>query len=79
MLKDHYLIEDYPEMVDQIENLFNASMKSVEMAEKADFNTKHEILADMNRSLEILQALNRRKINQDVDNGARELIRRNYF
>ncbi|MDO6448121.1 hypothetical protein [Oceanobacillus profundus] len=79
MLKDHYLIEDYPEMVDQIVNLFNASMKAVEMAEKADFNTKNEILADINRSLEILQALNRRKINQDIDNGARELIRRNYF
>ena len=75
MLKDHYLIEDYPEMVDQIENLFNASMKAVEMAEKADFNTKNEILADINRSLEILQALNRKKIDRDVDDKAAALIR----
>ena len=75
MLKDHYLIEDYPEMINQIENLFNVSMKAVEMAEKADFNTKNEILADINRSLEILQALNRKKINQEVDEKAAVLIR----
>ena len=62
-------------MVDQIENLFNASMKAVEMAEKADFNTKNEIIADINRSLEILQALNRKKINHDVDEKAAALIR----
>ena len=75
MLKDHYLIEDYPEMVDQIENLFNVSMKAVEMAEKADFNTKNEILAEMNRSLEILQALSRKKISRDVDDQAEKLVR----
>ena len=75
MLKDHYLIEDYPEMVDQIENLFNASMKAVEMAEKADFNTKNEILADINRSLEILQALNLKKVKRVIDEKATALIR----
>lgn len=79
MLKDNYQIEDYPEMIDQIENLFNLGMKTVEIAEKADFTSKNQVLAEINRSFEILEALNRKKISRDLDNGARELIRRNYF
>ena len=75
MLKDHFQEEDWPEMIEQVEKLLNVGLDAVEMAEKAEFSTKNELLADMNRSLEILITLNRKKINQDVDEKATALIR----
>ncbi|MEK3909664.1 hypothetical protein [Oceanobacillus sp. FSL W7-1309] len=75
MLKNHYQEEDWPEMIEQVEKLLNVGLKAVEMAEKAEFSTKNELLADLSRSLEILITLNRKKINQDVDEKATTLIR----
>ena len=75
MLKNHYQEEDWPEMIEQVEKLLNIGLKAVEMAEKAEFSTKNELLADLKRSLEILITLNRKKINQDVDEKATALIR----
>ena len=74
MLKDHFQEEDWPEMIEQVEKLLNVGLDAVEMAEKAEFSTKNELLADLNRSLEILITLNRKKINQDVDEKATALI-----
>ena len=74
MLKNHYQEEDWPEMIEQVEKLLNIGLKAVEMAEKAEFSTKNELLADLKRSLEILITLNRKKINQDVDEKATALI-----
>ena len=75
MLKDHFQEEDWPEMIEQVEKLLNVGLDAVEMAEKAEFSTKNELLADLKRSLEILITLNRKKINQDVDEKATALIR----
>lgn len=79
MLKDHYLVEDYPAMIDEIDNLMNISMQILNIAENAEFSTKDQQLAKINQSLETLIALNRKKINQDVDNEAYSLVRRNWF
>lgn len=60
-LKDHYSIEDYPMMIDQIENLMNVFQEVLHMAENAEFSSKEEQLARVNQSLEILMALNKKK------------------
>lgn len=75
MLKEHYLMEDWPQMLDEIENIMNTSVSILNVAENASFEHKNEQLAKMNRSLEILQALHRKKINREIDNKAALLVR----
>ncbi|OEH55236.1 hypothetical protein AQ616_09345 [Oceanobacillus sp. E9] len=70
MLKEHYLLEDYATVLDTVENLFNSTMKAVNMAENAEFSTKNDVLAEMNHSLETLMSLNRKKIDREVDEQA---------
>jgi len=74
MLKDHYLVEDYESMITQIENIFKAGTKAVEIAEKAEFSAKDELLAEMSTSLENLMMLHRRKIDHDVSKQAQAYV-----
>ncbi|MBT2600915.1 MULTISPECIES: hypothetical protein [unclassified Oceanobacillus] len=70
MLKEHYLIEDWPEVLDNIENVFKNCMKAVEMAENAEFSTKEIVKSEINHSIETFIALNRKKLDREVDEQA---------
>ncbi|MCT1575661.1 hypothetical protein M3E13_15455 [Oceanobacillus kimchii] len=79
MLKEHYLIEDYSTVLDTVENLFNSTMKAVNMAENAEFSTKNDVLAEMNHALETLKSLNKKKIDRDIDGQAWAYISRQTY
>lgn len=78
MLKDHYQIEDYKQMIDEINRIFEASQKALKMAETAQFERRNEVSAEITGALENLRMLNRKKIDADVTEKAEE-IRRHYY
>ena len=61
-LKNHFLVEDYPMMIDEIDNLHHTFIKILNSVENADFTTKEEQLSKLNHSLVVLQALHKKKI-----------------
>lgn len=75
MLKNHYLIEDWPQVLDNIETVMNASVAMLNIAENGEFSSKNEQLAKINRSMEIIQALNRKKVDRSLDDKAVALVR----
>lgn len=77
-LKDHYLIEDYPRVTDELESLHKTFMDVLESATVADFSTKQSQLQNINRSLTVLQELHKKKIHRDLYDPYGEYIGRWY-
>lgn len=66
MLKSHYLIEDFPALMNQLQATMKEHTKAWYMIENGDFSQKDKVVADFKRALDIAEALNRKKINSDV-------------
>lgn len=75
MLKDHYLLEDWPQVLDNIQVILDSSLALLSMAEMAEFSNKQEHLAKIKQAADIFHALNRKKINRDIDHQAATIIR----
>ncbi|WP_405100756.1 hypothetical protein [Oceanobacillus sp. FSL H7-0719] len=78
MLKEHYLMEDWPQMLDEVENIMNTSINALHMAENAEFSSKREVMLKLERSLDTLRILNRKKIDRE-NNQVNEYLRRHMF
>ncbi len=77
-LKEHYLAEDYPTVVNEIDNLLVVFSQVLKVAETAEFSTRNEQLAKIDSSLTLLRALNIKKTKREAL-AYSESIRRNYF
>ncbi|GGN59475.1 hypothetical protein [Oceanobacillus indicireducens] len=78
-LKEHYLMEDWQQMLDEVENIMNTSINALHMAENAEFSSKREVMLKLERSLDTLHALNRKKIDRDISEQATSYLRRHMF
>ena len=65
-LKDHYLVEDYPRVTDELEILHKTFTEVLGSATAADFSTKQKQLENISRSLKVLQELHKKKIHRDL-------------
>lgn len=74
-LKEHYLAEDWPQVLDNIEIMGKSSMALKDMATNAEFSSKQEHLAKINQAVETIMALNRKKIDRDLSDQAAALVR----
>lgn len=79
MLKDHYLTEDWPQVLDNIQVMLDGSVALLNMAETAEFSSKTEHIAKIKQASDIIHALNRKKIDRDIDSQANEYLRRHMF
>lgn len=77
-LKDHYLVEDYPRVTDELESLHMTFMDVLESATAADFNTKQKQLEKISRSLTVLQELHKKKTRRDLYDPYGEYVGRWY-
>lgn len=50
-LKDHYCIEDYEMLTDNLERLHKSFSKALDCATNAEFSSKDQILQSVNESL----------------------------
>jgi len=66
MLRNHYLVEDYEMMADHLDNLMNQLLKTQECATKGDFTQRDNIIASINHSMLMLQALNAKKTQREL-------------
>jgi len=64
-LKDHYCIEDYEMMADNLERLHKSFSKALDCATSAEFHNKDAILQSVNESLTMLMALHSKKIQRE--------------
>ena len=79
MLKEHYLTEDWPQVLDNIQVMLDGSVALLNMAENAEFSSKTEHIAKIKQAADIVHALNRKKIDRDIDSQANEYLRRYMF
>lgn len=75
MLKEHYLMEDWPQVIDSIQVMLDGSVALLNMTENAEFSSKQEHLAKINQAVETVVALNKKKIDRDINNQATALVR----
>ena len=78
MLKEHYLMEDWPQMLDEVENIMNTSINALHMAENAEFSSKREVMLKLERSLDTLRILNQKKVDRE-NTQVNEYLRRHMF
>lgn len=64
-LKDHYLVEDYEMMADNLERLHKSFSTALDCATNAEFSSKESILQNINESMTMLMALNAKKIQRE--------------
>lgn len=74
-LKEHYLMEDWPQVLDNIEVIGNSSMALKGMATNAEFSSKQEHLAKINQAVETIMALNRKKIDRELNSQATAMLK----
>lgn len=79
MLKEHYLAEDWPQVLDSIQVMLDGSVALLNMTENAEFSSKQEHLAKINQAVETVVALNRKKIDRDISDQATSYLRRHMF
>ncbi|MEI3596876.1 MULTISPECIES: hypothetical protein [unclassified Oceanobacillus] len=72
-------MEDWQQMLDEVENIMNTSINALHMAENAEFSSKREVMLKLERSLDTLHALNRKKIDRDISEQATSYLRRHMF
>jgi hypothetical protein len=77
-LKDHYLIEDYEMLTDNLERLHKSFSQALDCATNAEFHNKESILQSVNESMTMLMALNAKKIQRDELQKA-EYVRSRFF
>ena len=51
MLKDHYLTEDWPQVLDKIQVMLDGSVALLNMAETAEFSSKTEHIAKIKKAV----------------------------
>lgn len=64
-LKNHFLVEDYPMMLDEIDKLHHTFINILHSVENADFSTKENQLENMRYSLSTLKSLNVKKLERE--------------
>jgi hypothetical protein len=64
-LNDHYLIEDYEMLTNNLERLHKSLSQALDCATSAEFHNKDAILQSVNESLTMLMALNAKKIQRE--------------
>lgn len=66
MLSDHYKASDLPLVMKEIERIFAASQKALQMAESAQFERREDVSAEFQGAFENLFILNRKKRDADT-------------
>lgn len=64
-LKDNFLIEDMGDVADHLENLLKTCLDAQDCALKGNFVHNNQFLKDISHSLNVLEALNKKKIKRD--------------
>ena len=74
-LKEHYLMEDWPQVLDNIQVILDSSISLLNMTESAEFSSKDEQVARIKQASDIIHALNRKKIDRDINEQATAMLK----
>ncbi|WP_152657611.1 hypothetical protein [Oceanobacillus sp. CFH 90083] len=79
MLKDHFLEEDYDEVMEEVDRILSINEKILRIAGCGQWELKNTILEQLNNAFENLKMLNQKKIAQQRTTALNEDIRRHMF
>ncbi|GGP07911.1 hypothetical protein [Oceanobacillus neutriphilus] len=79
MLKDHFLEEDYDDVMEEVNRIISINEKALKVTVCGQWELKNTILEQLNNAFENLRMLNQKKINQQRAPAINEDIRRHMF
>lgn len=79
MLKDHFLEEDYDDVIEEVNQILSINEKALRIAGCGQWEMKNTILEQLNNAFENLRMLNQKKVNQQRALSVNEDIRRYMF
>lgn len=79
MLKNHFLEEDYDDVIEEVNRILSINEKALKIAGCGQWEMKNTILEQLNHAFENLKMLNQKKINQQRASAVNEEIRRYMF
>lgn len=78
-IHDHYLAEDFVQVTDNLEIMQKSLMAILETATTATFENADQAIASFEKSFQVLEALNKKKLERDQYDPFNEYTRRNFF
>lgn len=79
MLKDHFLEEDYDDVMEEVNRILSINEKALRIAGSGQWEMKNTILEQLNHAFENLNMLHQKKINRQRTSAVNEDIRRYMF
>ncbi|WP_339283176.1 hypothetical protein [Oceanobacillus sp. FSL K6-3682] len=79
MLKDHFLEEDYNDVMEEVNRILSINEKALRIAGSGQWELKNTILDQLNHAFENLKMLNQKKMNRQRTLAINEDVRRHMF